>query len=199
MPALRFELIIGCMFAGKSNELVRRAKRLEAVGSKVLMVNHDHDTRTCKSVKTHDGVKVSAVKVSSLMSLIGTSFLQEADAICIDEGQFFADIGEFITSLELYSALMGRSKTIVVSSLDGDMNRKPWRNITDLVCLADSVTKVSALERLPDGEIVEANFSMLISDKEKHESNEVKIGAAETYKAVSRQTYIAEMLKRTTP
>lgn len=188
MTVLRFELIIGCMFAGKSSELVRRARRLESVGCKVLMINHDHDTRTCQSVRTHDGVKVSAVKVSNLTSLIDTTFVQQADVICVDEGQFFPDIGEFIYALEK------TPKTVIVAALDGDMHRKPWRNITDLVCLADDVTKLSANERLPSGEIVVANFSMLLDTTEKCE-NSIKIGAADTYKAVSRQTYLDQMEK----
>jgi len=131
-------------------------------------------------------VKVSAVKVSNLTSLLDTTFVQQADVICVDEGQFFTDIGDFIYALEK------TPKIVIVAALDGDMNRKPWRNITDLVCMADDVTKLSANERLMSGEIVVANFSMLLNVSEKCEGG-IKIGAADMYKAVSRQTYLKQM------
>lgn len=181
MPAIRLEIIAGCMFAGKTSELVRRAKRLQSVGDTVLMINHTFDTRTCQSVKTHDGVRVSALKVNSLMKVIDTKEFREADAICIDEGQFFTDIGKFIEAIE------SEDKTIVIAALDGDRNRKPFRNITDLIPMCESFVKISALERLPNGNTVEANYSMLLCEDS---GSNIIIGSSEKYKAVSRETYL---------
>lgn len=181
MTVLRLELIIGCMFAGKSTEMIRRANRLRSIHKKILVINHTNDTRTCESVKTHDDTKMNAIKISRLRDIIRDPIINNADVICIDEGQFFDDIGDFVRSLE------HTSKIIIISALDGDRHRNPFRNITDLIPLADSVDKLHALECLPSGDIVEANFSMLIGQDT---GETVLIGASETYRAVSRHTYL---------
>jgi thymidine kinase len=176
MKVLRLEIIAGCMFAGKTRELMRRAARLRSIGKKVVMINHSNDTRGENQdvVRTHDEQKEQAIKTNLLMPLINIV----ADAICIDEGQFFPDLIDFIHAIET------RDITVIVSGLDGDMNRKPFRQITDLIPMAESFDKLHALEKLPNGDVVTANYSMLI------DGDVAVIGGADKYKAVCRETYL---------
>lgn len=183
MKVLRLEIIAGCMFAGKTYELMRRAARLRSIGKKVVIINHSNDVRGDNQdvIRTHDERKEQAIKVDRLMPLIDIV----ADAICIDEGQFFPDLIEFIHAIET------RDITIIVSGLDGDMNRKPFRQITDLIPMADSFDKLHALERLSNGEIVTANYSLYVgADTGVITGDSPVIGGADKYRAVSRQTYL---------
>ena len=46
MSNTRVEVILGCMFSGKSTELLRRTNRYKAIGKSVLLINHTYDVRT---------------------------------------------------------------------------------------------------------------------------------------------------------
>ena len=183
MPVLRLEIILGCMFAGKSSELIRRANRLKSIDRKVLLINHEFDTRTSENVKTHDDVRLEALKVGSLMPIINDPCVKEADAICIDEGQFFNDLYEFVAAHQRVN------KTIIVSSLNGDRNMKPFGQALSLIPMCDDLVMLHAIEKLPDGRIVPAPFSMLV---DKCDGDGIIIGAKDKYKAVSRETHLAQ-------
>ena len=70
METGQINLILGCMFSGKSTELLRRCNRYEAINKNVLLINHISDLRTGDSVKTHSNVKHNALKTDSLLSII---------------------------------------------------------------------------------------------------------------------------------
>ena len=92
---LEYDIIIGPMFSGKSTELYRRINRFHSIGKRVLIVNHQNDTRTA-GISTHDGREYSAIKCSHLMNL---KDIHSYDVIGIDEAQFFSDLYEFIFNI----------------------------------------------------------------------------------------------------
>lgn len=88
------ELIMGCMFAGKSTELIRKVNKYQIAGKSVLNVKFQADTRYDKiRISTHNNQGIDAVGVLKLAELkeVWTNY----DVIGIDEGQFFEDIVEF--------------------------------------------------------------------------------------------------------
>ena len=84
------EIILGCMYSGKSTELLRRTKR--CLVCKNVLINHTNDTRTGNSVKTHRDETENALKITNLMDIFITpdqkSAIFKADVIGIDEAQF---------------------------------------------------------------------------------------------------------------
>ena len=118
----KIEIILGCMFSGKTTELIRRISRYEAISMKTLIINSDLDTRTGDSIKTHTNQLRDAVKTNKLMDIINTELYINALIIGIDEAQFFPDLEDFI----LYSE---KNKTIIIAGLDGDSGRKPFGQI----------------------------------------------------------------------
>ena len=93
----RIEIIIGCMFSGKSTELIRRCNRYGAIGKKQLIINHTLDVRAMhNTLKTHDGVTSQALMLTNLMDLVNNKqyrdVLYSTEIIGIDEGQFYPDI-----------------------------------------------------------------------------------------------------------
>ena len=108
MSKTKISIILGCMFSGKSTELVRRASRYRAMGISTLIINHINDTRTGLSVQTHSGTKLRAIKLDRLMTL----FEQNSNlgnicgvltVIAIDEAHFFPDLLEFVKEVEKYN------------------------------------------------------------------------------------------------
>ena len=86
-------LIIGCMFAQKTTELLRRIRRYKSIGYKVLVVNYSEDTRYGKEcIASHDKVLEQAVCVNTLASIQHLVQSGDYQVVAIDEGQFFPDL-----------------------------------------------------------------------------------------------------------
>ena len=85
---MSLSLIIGCMFSGKSTELIRLVNRYKSIGKNILTINHSLDQRYSRNmIVSHSGSKVAAMQTSILPAEI-----DEYDIIAIDEGQFFTDL-----------------------------------------------------------------------------------------------------------
>ena len=131
-------LIIGCMFSGKTTELLRIAKRLQSIGQKVLLVNYQEDTRySDKDVTTHDQYKCDDVRSEYTLD-INTIDIQEYDIICINEAQFFPGLKTFCVNT------LKKNKIIYVSGLDGDFKQQPFGEILDLVPLCNTINRLHA-------------------------------------------------------
>jgi len=178
----RIEIILGCMYSGKSTELLRRTKRYQAIGKNVLLINHTNDTRTGNSVKTHRDETENALKITNLMDIFTNNnqkiAIFKANVIGIDEAQFFGDLHEFVMAMEQYG------KTIIISGLDGDSDRKPFGQILQCIPLCDEVVKLNAMDMV-DKDGTPAIFTKRIVKKE----GQVLVGATESYMAVSRKNY----------
>jgi thymidine kinase len=178
----RIEIILGCMFSGKSTELLRRISRYEAIGYPILLINHIYDVRTDDSIQTHGKIKKNALKLSALMSCTETNDFINARVIGIDESQFFNDLLEFA----LYCEKMG--KILIISGLNGDSNRRPFGHILECIPLADEVTLLHAMDMI-DKNGSFAFFSKKISNSNQNNDSQIDIGAADKYLAVSRKNY----------
>jgi thymidine kinase len=107
--------------------------------SRVLTVKYSGDTRYSEeAMATHDQREMSALPVSRLAD-VPQSSLDNADVIGIDEGSFFPDL------LEFCDAQANAGKEVIVASLDGDFQRKPFGDICELVPRAEEVTKLTAV------------------------------------------------------
>ena len=180
MTDTRIEVILGPMFSGKSTELIRRTSCYNAIGKKVLRINHLNDTRTNDNIQTHSNIKKSAIKVSSLMSLVDKPIFIESDVIGIDESQFFEDLYEFIITIE------PMHKIIIVAGLDGDFKRRPIGQILQIIPLCDEVIKLHAMD------MVDKDGSPGIFTKRLSENDDlIVIGAENDYMAVSRKNYFS--------
>lgn len=179
------KLILGPMFSGKSTELIRRLKRFEIANYKCLIIKYAKDTRYAQeSIATHDDQTLKALSVDKLKD-IKVNF-DDYDVIGIDEGQFFPDIVEFSEEMA------NRSKTVMVAALDGTFQRKAFASILELVPLAESVIKLTAVCMNCFGE---GSYTKRISaDKEVE-----VIGGADKYMAVCRSCYFSPVVIPASP
>ena len=179
MSSCRIEIILGPMFSGKSTELMRRCSRKEVIGEKVCYINHSFDTRTGDFVQTHAQHRKNAIKLSLLKELPDEVFTQN-DTFGIDEAQFFNDLYDFVLKCEK------SNKTVIMSGLDGDSNRKPFGQILECIPLCDSVVKLSAMDMI-DKDGSEGIFSLRFDNNKKEQ---VLVGAEDKFCAVSRKNYL---------
>lgn len=102
---------MGCMFAGKTTELIRRCRKHEITEKRVLRVKFAADKRYGDDITivTHGGVKSTAIAVTRLLDL-GDKWMP-FDVIGVDEGQFFEDIVQFSEKAASHG------KIVIVSSL----------------------------------------------------------------------------------
>ncbi|MFD1505772.1 thymidine kinase [Georgenia yuyongxinii] len=137
----RLQVVCGPMFAGKSEELLRRVRRAQLAGLAVEVVNHALDERHgAGQVASHSGLSVpsrSAPDVRSLVELVGG---RELDLLAIDEAQFFGtDLVPAVGELVLAGT------TVVVAGLCVTFDGRPFEPLPSLMALAEDVTKLTAV------------------------------------------------------
>uniref|UniRef100_A0A2K6SEB7 Thymidine kinase n=1 Tax=Saimiri boliviensis boliviensis TaxID=39432 RepID=A0A2K6SEB7_SAIBB len=118
-------------------ELMRRVRRFQIAQYKCLVIKYAKDTRYSSSFCTHDRNTMEALPACLLRDV--TQEALGVAVIGIDEGQFFPDIVEFC------EAMANAGKTVIVAALDGTFQRKAFGTILNLVPLAESVVKLTAV------------------------------------------------------
>jgi thymidine kinase len=170
---MSLKIIMGNMFSGKTTELVRRLKRYDIIGKRIMVVNSNKDTRSPYEVlQTHDNTRYKCIKIDDLSKLN----YESVDVIAIDEAQFFIGLKKFVENV------LESKKIIILAGLDGDYKQRKIGEIIDCIPLADKVFKISAMcMECMDG--THGPFTKRIVKNEKIEL----IGGKEMYKAVCRK------------
>ena len=89
------DIIIGCMFSGKSTELIQRIYKHRIIDNNVCVITYSKDTRYGKNaVISHDKLHYKANICEKLYDFYNDnkSLIEESSVICIEEGQFYVDI-----------------------------------------------------------------------------------------------------------
>ncbi|MFH1682054.1 MAG: thymidine kinase [Candidatus Eisenbacteria bacterium] len=137
------EVIAGCMFSGKSEELIRRLRRAQIAKLKIQAFKPAIDTRweghRAGEIVSHDARRIQSVTVSSAEE-IERLIEQDTAVVGVDEGQFFD-----ITLVHLSQTLAADGKRVIVAGLDLDYQGKPFEPMPHLMAIADFVTKVHAI------------------------------------------------------
>jgi thymidine kinase len=177
MPSIN--LYMGCMYSGKTSELIREQRRQQKIGRNILCINYSDDNRYSNDnyIVSHNEDKIKCVKIKNLCDL-SENIINSSDAIFIDEGQFFSDLKEYV--IKWCEQL---NKDIYIIGLDGDFKRQPFGDILNLIPYCDNVVKLKALCTMcNDG--TEALFShRLINTKD-------QISINNYYVALCRKHYL---------
>ena len=176
-------LIVGCMWSSKTTALTSQLRRYLQIGKRVLVVNHATDTRYGHDVvSTHDQLVFPCMMRADLLGLLGTPEFQQADAIFVDEIQFFPDAREFCLA-----AAETHGKDVVVAGLNGGFMRNAFQSVGDLLPVADEIVLLKALCSVcRDG--TEAMFTLR---KPETRHSPVMVGGTDMYEAVCRRHYLA--------
>jgi len=177
----RIELIIGCMYSGKTSEIIRRIQMYETLNIPIAIYTHASDTRYAEAgnICTHNRNCISAVPVSQLETICNLETYKKARVIFIEEAQFFADLYDTVMH-----CVNTDGKIVIISGLDGDFQMKPFEQIVRLIPCAETVTKLNAFcKKCGDGTL--ASFSKRIVNSQEREL----VGSDGVYEAVCRKHY----------
>lgn len=178
------EVICGPMFAGKSEELIRRVKTLSYAHQKILAFKPSVDNRYDKSaIASHDGEKYQAYAVNSVDDI--KNLIEEGtQVVAIDEVQFF---GESIISL--VEELADKGMRVIVAGLDTDFRGEPFGPMPELLARAEFVTKLSAACTVCG--CAATRTQRLVDNKPaSYDDPIIQIGAKESYEARCRKHHI---------
>jgi thymidine kinase len=133
------EVVCGCMFSGKTEELIRRLRRAQIAKQKVIVFKPKIDIRySPEHIVSHSEQSLDAKVIedaNEILTLVGDS-----QVIGIDEGQFFkANI------VDVCNQLANQGKRVIVAGLDQDYKGNPFEPMPQLLAIAEYITKTLAI------------------------------------------------------
>lgn len=178
----------GSMFSGKTTSLWRELYRMKIANYKIAAFKPSVDNRDDeRKIVSHDKLEIDAIKISDLIEIVNYAKNNEVDAIGIDEIQFFPnDPSEVI---DIFTNLMKKRITIVVSGLDMDFKTRPFAIIKEIMPIADELTKHHAI-CANCGEDAWASFRKSTDD------SIIQIGSKDKYEPLCRECYTKKMSER---
>jgi thymidine kinase len=177
------EVICGCMFSGKTEELIRRLNRAIIAKQRVEIFKPVTDKRYHHTeIVSHNENAIRSTPVnfaSDILLLAG-----DCDVVGIDEAQFFDE-----ALVEVCNNLANNGKRVIVAGLDMDYEGKPFGSMPNLLAVAEFVTKVHAI-CAQTGELASFSFRLIDNDAQ------VMLGEKGEYEARSRKAFFQGMKAR---
>ncbi len=144
----RLEVITGCMFSGKTEEMIRRLERVRIARGHLLLFKPTIDDRySCNAIVTHYGrefaanlLEPGAESLDALEVIAGEKALSACSVIAFDEGNFFSE-----KLPKLCETLVKMGKRVIVAGLDLTFAGEPFGPMPTLMALADRVDKLHAV------------------------------------------------------
>jgi thymidine kinase len=176
------EVIVGCMFSGKSEELIRRIKRAIIANQKAIVFKPQIDNRyEADKVVSHNGISIKAVVVNNANEI--KEIAENYDVIGIDEAQFFDN-----SLINIVENLADNGKRVIIAGLDQDFRGEPFGIIPHLMAIADSVDKLHAICVVCGA--VATKSQRLINDKPaSYNDPTILVGSKEVYQPRCRKCY----------
>jgi len=187
----RLEIITGCMFSGKTEEMIRRLERVRIARGRICLFKPTIDTRySADSIVTHYGRAFQALPLApeqesldALVDAAGAAAVASASVIAFDEGNFFSE-----RLPGLCEELIRMGKRVIVAGLDLTFAGEPFGPMPTLLALADRVDKLEAVcarcgapatrsQRLVDGQPAPADDAVIV------------VGGLGTYEARCRDCF----------
>lgn len=170
------EVVCGGMFSGKTEELIRRARRAQIAGQKVVIVKPVVDNRYGEDeIVSHNEQTLPGIKVDTADQII----LLTADArvVCIDEAQFFDS-----RIVDVANTLANDGKRVIIAGLDMDFLGKPFEPMPQLLAIAEYVTKLHAI-------CAESGMMAHFSQRLVESRDRVLVGETESYEPRARHCF----------
>jgi thymidine kinase len=170
------EVICGSMFSGKTEELIRRLKRVKIANLKVEIFKPAIDVRyDVTNIVSHDENAIVSTPVDNSQAIL--LLAEGVDVVGIDEAQFFdAEIANVCEQLAL------RGIRVIVAGLDMDYMGKPFGQMPNLLAIADYITKLHAI-------CVKCGNIANISYRKTADAGQVLLGEKDVYEPRCRTCY----------
>ena len=170
------EVICGCMFSGKSEELIRRLRRAVIAKQKVAIFKPRIDNRySSDHIVSHSEQRISSTVVDSPQEILENSL--ESHVVGIDEAQFFDS-----TLIDVCQRLANMGKRVIVAGLDMDYRGEPFEPIPQLLAMAEYITKTQAI-------CVRCGNPASFTQRTSQDADRVIVGATDIYEARCRNCF----------
>ena len=170
------EVITGCMFSGKTEELIRRLRRAQIAKQKVKIFKPRIDARYSEnSIVSHNEQSLPSILIDDIIEVLKHS--DDAQVIGIDEAQFFNE-----SIIHICNSLASKGKRVIVAGLDQDYTGKPFEPMPQLLAIAEYITKQHAI-------CVVCGNPADKTQRKTTESERVIVGAANIYEARCRKCH----------
>lgn len=169
------EVVCGCMFSGKTEELIRRLHRAQIARQKLQVFKPIIDDRYgVEFVASHDQSKILSTPVAHSRDILNQ--LEDTTRVVgIDEAQFFDD-----GIVEVVDRLAHRGIRVIVAGLDMDFQGNPFGPMPKLLAIAEQVTKLMAI-------CVQCGSPASRTQRNSEDSKQVIVGATNLYEARCRE------------
>jgi thymidine kinase len=182
-PLGKLTVVCGSMYAGKSEELIRLARRSLYAKKKVQVFKPSIDDRYHQTmVVSHMGVQheaETAVNVAELTAKVK----RDTQVLLIEEVQFFEPL-----IVEFLVQQADRGVDVIVAGLDQDFRRQPFGPMPALLAAADEVVKLRAI-CMKCGNPASHTYRMVDGKPAHWDDPIVLIGATESYEARCRNCF----------
>ena len=170
------EVVAGCMFSGKTEELIRRLRRAQIAKLKVKIFKPKIDDRYSKEkIVSHSEQSLPSIIVSTPQEIFTQS--QDAQVIGIDEAQFFDN-----SLIEVCDRLADQGKRVIIAGLDQDYRGIPFEPMPQLLAIAEYITKTLAI-------CVQCGNPADKTQRKVAHAERVLVGADDSYEARCRKCH----------
>ena len=133
------EVVCGCMFSGKTEELIRRLRRAQIAKQKVAIFKPRIDKRySAEHIVSHSDQSLVSTVVDDAAEI--PKLAGNAQVVGIDEGQFFK-----ANLVDVCESLANQGKRVIVAGLDQDYRGKPFEPMPQLLAISEYITKTLAI------------------------------------------------------
>ena len=180
------EVVIGPMYSGKSEELIRRLKRAKIAKQNVVVFKPVIDDRYSKEdVVSHSGYTINAIPIKD-SSEINKYINEDTQVVGIDEVQFFDD-----EIVDMAIELADKGIRVIAAGLDMDFKGEPFGPTPRLLAVAEFVDKIQAICSVC-GQPATRSQRLINGKPAKYDEPIIQVGAVESYEARCRKCHIVE-------
>lgn len=163
------EVICGSMFSGKTEELIRRLKRVKIAHLEAAIFKPSIDVRFDElNIVSHDTNSIPSIPVKAAGDILLQ--VKKVAVVGIDEAQFFDE-----KIVNVCEQLAQNGLRVIVAGLDMDYRGKPFGPMPNLLAIADYITKLHAI-CVKCGDIAQVSYR-----KETNNDQQVVLGEKESY------------------
>ena len=171
------EVVVGPMFSGKSEELIRRLRRAEIARQRVQIFKPAIDSRfAANEIVSHSGLGIPSDNVSKAPEIL-EKLQPRTEVVGIDEAQF---LGEEV--VEVCTKLANLGKRVIVAGLDTDYRGRPFEPMPRLLAVAEEITKLLAI-------CVRCGNPAVHTQRIVESEELIVVGASDSYEARCRRCF----------
>lgn len=178
------EVVIGPMYSGKSEELIRRLKRAKIAKQNVVAFKPSIDNRySDEDVVSHSGASIDAIPIKSAKEIY--NYIDgDTQVVGIDEVQFFED-----EVVDISIDLADKGIRVITAGLDMDFKGEPFGPTPRLLAVAEFVDKLQAVCVIC-GNPAHRTQRLINGSPAKYNDPIILVGATESYEARCRQCHV---------